>query len=328
MTVTVDEEFNALVEPLRRELVVHCYRMMGSIHDAEEQVQETYLRAWRSFDGFEQRSSIRTWLYKIATNTCLTALESRSRRPVPSALGQPPADPRGPLDARPEISWLEPLPDAMIWPAGTDAADPAEVVITRDNVRLAYIAALQLLTAQQRAVIILREVLQWRAQEVADTLGLSVASVNSSLQRARARLASVDPHAVPPIDPSDERTRKLIKDFADAFEAYDVTTIVSLLADDAVWEMPPFLGWYQGADAIGTLISTHCPAQGPGDQLITLTSANGQPVLALYMRGADGVHRAFQLQQLTIADGTVQHVECYFDTRLFAAFGLPDVYAG
>ncbi|SDS11783.1 RNA polymerase sigma-70 factor, ECF subfamily [Microlunatus soli] len=320
----VEDEFNALVEPLRRELVVHCYRMMGSIHDAEEQVQETYIRAWRAFHGFERRSSVRTWLYKIATNTCLTALQSRTRRPVPTGLGQPAADPRGPLEARLEIDWLEPLPDAMIWAEGS--SDPAEVVITKDSVRLAYIAALQLLTAQQRAVIILREVLQWRAQEVADALDLSVASVNSSLQRARAHLAGIDAETLPPIDPSDERTATLIKDFADAFEQYDVTKIVSLLADDAIWEMPPFLGWYQGAENIGALISNHCPADGPGDQLITFTWANGAPVLALYMRSSDGSHRAFQLQQLTIGDGLVQHVECYFDTRLFAAFGLPDVY--
>lgn len=324
MTVMVEDEFHALVEPLRRELVVHCYRMMGSIHDAEEQVQETYIRAWQAFHGFERRSSVRTWLYKIATNTCLTALESRTRRPVPTGLGQPAADPRAALEARPEIDWLEPLPDAMIWAETAD--DPADVVITKDSVRLAYIAALQLLTAQQRAVIILREVLQWRAQEVAEALQLSVASVNSSLQRARAHLASVDSEALPPVDPADERTAKLIKDFAEAFEQYDVTKIVSLLADDAIWEMPPFLGWYQGADTIGALISTHCPADGPGDQLIIFTWANGQPVLALYMRAPDGVHRAFQLQQLTIGDGLVQHVECYFDTRLFAAFDLPQIH--
>ncbi|RIJ70521.1 sigma-70 family RNA polymerase sigma factor [Nakamurella silvestris] len=324
MTVaSIDEAFLAQVEPLRRELTAHCYRMTGSIHDAEDLVQETYLRAWRAFHGFEGRASVRTWMYQIATNTCLTALQGKERRPLPTGLGQASADPVATLEVRNEISWLEPLPDAMVW--GGDPTDPATVVVSRESVRLAYIAALQHLTAQQRAVIILRDVLAWRANEVAEVLGVSVASVNSSLQRARAHLAKVDPPTRAEVATGDERSRRLVEEFAAAFERYDVGRVVELLTEDAVWEMPPFTGWYAGPADIAELISTQCPAQGPGDMRILPSSANGQPVLAVYMRDGDGVHRAFQLQQLTLSDGRVSHVTCYFDLALFEAFGLPSV---
>jgi RNA polymerase sigma-70 factor (ECF subfamily) len=195
---TDDDVFLTQVEPLRGELTAHCYRMTGSAHDAEDLVQETYIRAWRSFHGFENRSSLRTWMYRIATNVCLTALESRQRRPLPTGLGQPAADPSGQLSSRPETPWLEPLPDTVVW--GHDDADPATAVVDRDHVRLAFVAALQHLTPPQRAVVILRDVLAWHASEVAELLGLSVAAVNSSLQRARAQLAKLDPDAaLPPV---------------------------------------------------------------------------------------------------------------------------------
>ena len=315
----VDDTFLELVEPMRGELTAHCYRMLGSVHDAEDLVQETYVRAWRSYHGFENRSSLRTWMYTIATNTCLTALQSKHRRLLPSGIGAPSGGPTGQLETRPEVPWLEPLPDAVVW--GRDAGDPAEQVVTRESVRLAFVAALQHLTPQQRAVLIFKEVLAWQASEIAAALDTTVAAVNSSLQRARAHLAKVD--LSDPAPPGDEHTDELLNNYMAAFEAYDVDRIVSLLTEDATWEMPPFPVWYQGRDAIRSLVSGYCPAERPGDQLLVKTMGNGQPVLALYMRGPDGVHRAFQLQQVTIRDGAVAAVTSYFDTSLFAAFGLP-----
>src|SRR3712207_3499210 len=225
--------------------------MMGSVHEAEDLVQETYLRAWRLFDRFEQRSSVRTWMYRIATNTCLTALEGRIRRPMPVGLGQPASDPHAALQIDSEIPWLEPLPDVVVW--GGPAADPATEVVDRESVRLAFVAALQHLTPAQRAVVILRDVLAWQASEVAELLEMSVAAVNSSLQRARAQLHRLSPEAeVEP--PDDARAKELLADYVAAFENYDVPRIVELLSADAVWEMPPYLGWYRGAEAIGELI--------------------------------------------------------------------------
>ncbi|MGH3436544.1 MAG: sigma-70 family RNA polymerase sigma factor [Sciscionella sp.] len=318
---TIDDSFLAQVEPLRRELTAHCYRMVGSVHDAEDLVQETYLRAWRAFHGFEHRSSLRTWMYQIATNTCMTALSKKERRTLPTGLGQPSSDPGGVLESRPEVPWLEPLPDDLVW--GAPVQDPATLVVTKDSVRLAFVAALQHLTAQQRAVLVLRDVLAWRAQEVATTLEISVAAVNSALQRARAHLARLDPDATPRLSSDDQRARALIDQYVAAFEEYDVERIVSLLTEDAVWEMPPFTGWYSGAVTIGRLIANQCPAERPGDMRMVRTSANGQPALALYMRDTDGVHRAFQLQQPTLTASGVAHVVCHFDTTLFADFGLP-----
>jgi RNA polymerase sigma-70 factor (ECF subfamily) len=318
----IDAAFLEQVEPLRRELTAHCYRMLGSVHDAEDLVQETYLRAWRAFHGFDHRSSLRTWMYRIATNVCLTALKSRDRRPLPTGLGAPPGDPTGTLDNRPEVPWLEPLPDAMVW---SDAdPDPADTAVSRESVRLAFVAALQHLTAQQRAVLILRDVLAWRAAEVAEALDITVAAANSTLQRARAHMQRFTVDDAPPTGAlPDERANDLLERYVAAFESYDIASIVTLLTEDAVWEMPPFTDWYRGNEQIGRLISTQCPASCAGDMRMVHTSANGQPVLALYMRDEDGVHRAFQLQQLTVDGERVTHVVCYFDTSLFATFGLP-----
>lgn len=323
-TTDVEEEFATRAEPLRRELIAHCYRMLGSVTDAEDVVQETYLRAWRGYAGFEQRSSLRTWMYSIATNACLTALQTRQRRPLPTGLGAPASDPSGPLDSRPEIGWLEPLPDQLVWSSAP--ADPAAKAVDRESVRLAFVAALQHLTPLQRAVLLLREVLSWQASEVAQLLEISVAAVNSALQRARAQLSRLTDEP-PPTPPTEPRLRRLLDDYAAAFEAYDVERIASLLAKDCVWEMPPFTGWYRGAADIGRLIATQCPAERAGDMRMVPTAANGQPAFALYMRDADGVHRAFQLQQLTPGPDGVRQVTCYFDTRLFAAFGLPETLA-
>lgn len=323
-TTTLPEDvFLATVQPLRRELLAHCYRMVGSVHDAEDLVQETFLRAWRAFEGFENRSSVRTWLYRIATNTCLTALEGRARRPLPTGMGAP-SDPEGELHRHPEVPWLEPVPDEVLWGHAPD--DPEAAAVDRESVRLAFVSALQHLTGQQRAVLVLRDVLAWHADEVAETLDLSVGAVTSTLQRARAHLRRVqesggNPQPLPPDDP---RVAALLEAYVEAFERYDVQRIVSLLTVDAVWDMPPYTDWYLGADAIGRLIDTHCPADGPESIRMLVTRANGSPALGLYMLAPDGVHRAFQLQHLTVTADGVAAVTAFFDTSLFRVFGLPD----
>ena len=326
MRVTgVQDELLTEAEAYRREIYAHCYRMLGSAHDAEDLVQETYLRAWRAFDRFEGRSSMRTWLYRIATNACLTALESRGRRPMPTGLGQESADPFGTLVQQPEVPWLEPMPDSLV---AEQADDPASVVTSRESVRLAFVAALQHLPPRQRAVLVLRDVLAWRANEVAEAIGVSTAAVNSLLQRARAQLEQARLTRDEIVEPDDREHRELLDRYVAAFESYDVDQIVSMFTDDAIWEMPPFTGWYQGARTIGALISSQCPASGPADMRMVRADANGQPAFGLYMRDADGVHRAFQIQVLTVTEDGVSHVGCFFDTGLFTTFGLPEVYPG
>jgi RNA polymerase sigma-70 factor (ECF subfamily) len=323
--VETDREFMALVEPLRSELMAHCYRMLGSVHDAEDLVQETYIRAWRAFHGFEGRSSLRTWMYQIATNTCLTALQSRSRRPLPTGLGAPASDPTGALESRPEITWLEPMPDRLIAGAGTAPEDPEATAVTHDSIRIAFIAALQHLTPTQRAVLILRDVLNWRAAEVARALDTTVAAVNSALQRARAHVEKLAPadEASSQLSADDPEIKAKLERYVAAFEAYDIDTIVEMLTTDAIWDMPPFTGWYQGNEAIGKLIATQCPASKAGDMRLVPTTANGQPAYGLYMRSEDGRLLPFQLQQLTVGPLGVERVTAYFDVRLFETFGLP-----
>ncbi len=311
-----ESDFSAQAEPYRRELLAHCYRMTGSLHDAEDLVQETYLRAWRAYDRFEGKSSVRTWLHRIATNTCLTALEGRQRRPLPRGLGAPSSDPTAELVERNEIAWLEPLPD----PAG----DPSDIVGSRESVRLAFVAALQHLSPRQRAVLVLRDVLQWKAAEVAEAIGTSTAAVNSLLQRARAQLEAVGPSdedrlAAPDSPEAQDRLARYIA----AFEAYDVDRLVELFTSEAVWEMPPFVGWYQGPQAIATLVRQQCPAQAAGDMRLLPLTANGQPAAAMYMRDGDR-HLPFQLQVLEITDAGVGHVVAFLDTSLFERLGLPD----
>jgi RNA polymerase sigma-70 factor, ECF subfamily len=318
-----DREFMALVEPMRAELMAHCYRMLGSVHDAEDLVQETYIRAWRAFHGFEGRSSLRTWMYQIATNTCLTALQSRSRRPLPTGLGAPASDPTGPLESRPEIAWLEPMPDTLV--AGTAPEDPEATAVTHDSIRIAFIAALQHLTPTQRAVLILRDVLNWRAAEVARALDTTVAAVNSALQRARTHVEKLAPadQASSTLDADDPEIKAKLERYVAAFEAYDIDTIVEMLTSDAIWDMPPFTGWYQGNEEIGRLIATQCPASKAGDMRLLPTTANGQPAYGLYMRSPDGRMLPFQLQQLTVGRRGVERVTAYFDLRVFEMFGLP-----
>ncbi|WP_276131534.1 sigma-70 family RNA polymerase sigma factor [Mycobacterium kyogaense] len=318
---SAENDFLADAQRYRRELLAHCYRMTGSLHDAEDLVQETYLRAWKAYRGFEGKSSVRTWLYRIATNTCLTALEGRNRRPLPSGLGQPASDPLGELHERQEIAWLEPLPDEP----RSDPSDPSVIVESRESVRLAFIAALQHLPARQRAVLVLREVLQWRAAEVAEAIGVSTAAVNSLLQRARAQLEEVAPaRDDEPMEPDSPQAADLLDRYISAFETYDIDRLVELFTVDAVWEMPPFDGWYDGPAAIIALSKFHCPAEGPGDMLFLRTTANGQPAAAMYMRNPQtGMHEAFQLQVLDIRTAGIAHVVAFMEQSVFERFGLP-----
>jgi len=312
-------DFPQVTDPYRRELLAHCYRMTGSVHEAEDMVQETYLRAWRAYHGFEGRSSVRTWLYRIATNVCLTALEGRNRRPLPTGLGAPSSEAGAPLEENGEVPWLEPVPDAML--DHGSAADPLAVVTDRDTIRLAFVAALQHLPARQRAVLILRDVLRWRAAEVAEAMETTTASVNSALQRAHATLAKANLSADTVAEPTPEQ-KVMLDRYVEAFWNKDIEAIVSMLTRDAVWEMPPFTAWYQGAENIGRLINTQCPG-GVHDMRLVRTRANGQPAFGLYMRCQDGGFAPFHLQVLTLGPDGVRHVGAFFEPSLFEVFGLP-----
>jgi len=313
------EDFARLADPFRGELLAHCYRMLGSVHDAEDQVQETLIRAWRSYGEFEGRASLRTWLYRIATNACLRALENSSRRPLPSGLGDPSEYPEAPLAApRPEVPWLQPIPDAMV---SAGSADPAEIVASRQSIRLALIAALQYLPARQRAVLILRDVLRWRAAEVADLLGTTTAAVNRMLQRARARLQQAAPDEDQIHEPADPADRDLLDRYTTAFLNADIMAVMRLLRDDAVFEMPPLPTWFTGRELIGRFLQSRVLTE-PGRFQMIPAAANGQPALATYMRGHDGVYRAHAIQVLTIAASRVARVTLFNDPGLFATFGL------
>nr|WP_323055616.1 sigma-70 family RNA polymerase sigma factor [Mycobacterium pinniadriaticum] len=317
-------DFLAQAEPYRRELLAHCYRMTGSLHDAEDLVQETFLRAWKSYDRFEGKSSVRTWLHRIATNTCLTALEGRQRRPLPTGLGAPSSQPTDELIERAEVPWLEPLPETL----HDDPADPSVIVGSRESVRLAFVAALQHLSPRQRAVLVLRDVLQWRAAEVAGAIGTSVAAVNSLLQRARAQLDAVGPSQDDQLSaPESAEAREQLARYISAFEDYDIERLVDMFTAEAVWEMPPFDGWYRGGPAIGALIHHNCPAEAAGDMRLLPLIANGQPAAAMYMRlpDAGGRHVPFQLHVLDLGPDGISHVVAFLDTSLFAKFGLPEV---
>jgi len=313
-------EFDVLVDQFRPELLAHCYRMLGSVQDAEDQVQETLLRAWRGYPNFEGRSSLRTWLYRIATNACLRAMENRERRPLPSGLGAPSDDPAGPI-ASPasEVPWLQPFPDALLRP---ESADPAAVAAARSGLRLALIAALQQLPARQRTVLILRDVLGWRAAEVAELLGVSVIAANSALQRARAQLRQAVPAADEIREPSSQADRTVLDRYAAAIENADVAALVQLLHENATFEMPPIPTWFRGRDTIGRFLGTFV-LTAPGAYSLVPTAANGQPALAVYRRAEDGTRRAYGVQVLTIRDAGVLAVVSFLDPGLLTVFGLP-----
>jgi RNA polymerase sigma-70 factor (ECF subfamily) len=316
------EEFARLTEPFRPELLAHCYRMLGSVYDAEDQVQETLVRAWRSYSDFQGRSSLRTWLYRIATNACLRAIENRARRPLPSGLGAPGDDPDGALaPVLPEIRWLQPIPDALIRPG---PADPAAVAVSRESVRLALIAALQYLPGRQRAVLILRDVLGWHAAEVADLLGITPTAANSLLQRARERLRQAAPDTDEVREPAQASQRALLDSYAEAFSNADVGALTKLLREDAVLEMPPQPTWFAGRDQVGRFLASRVLTE-PGRFAMTAIAANGQPALAAYLRGDDGLHWAHAIQVLTFSDAGIGRIVSFNDAGLFPMFGLVGV---
>ncbi|MEU5883417.1 sigma-70 family RNA polymerase sigma factor [Spirillospora sp. NPDC047279] len=319
---SLSEDFVSLTSPYRRELLAHCYRILGSARDAEDLVQETYVNAWRAFDRFEGRSSVRTWLYRIATRACLKALERGDRRSLPSGLGAASHDPEGPLTARiPEPSWLEPLPDALFMDR---PADPAEIIEARQSTRLALVAALQLLPPRQRAVLILRDVLQWRANEVAELLGTTRPAVNSALQRARAVLERAAPAEddLDLVEPGDPALRRLLDRYVAAFENTDVDGLTKVLTEDARFEMPPIPAWFEGREAIGRLLAARFRIHG-GFRLVP-ASANAQPAFALYL-DEDGATRAHALQVLTVTGTGISHIVQFTGTGAFAGLGLPEV---
>ena len=314
-----DAEFADRTEPFRRELLAHCYRMLGSVDDAEDVVQETYLRAWRSYGRFEGRSSIRTWLYQIATNTCLTARQHRVRRALPSGLGGPGEDRDAEL-AGSELGWLQPLPDALVT---GEADDPAVIAVTRDSLRLALIASFQYLPPRQRAVLLLREVLAFPAEDVARMLGTTTVAVKSALQRARTRLSDVAPAGRQLAEPPEPAARALLDQYIAAFEHADAAALERLLRRDAVLELPPSSVWFTGGEAIATAVAG---LGSPGEWRMVPTAANGQPAAAAYRRGADGTYRAFGIVVLTAAATGIARIVVFGDPGLFGRFGLPPTW--
>jgi RNA polymerase sigma-70 factor, ECF subfamily len=313
-------ELMAQLERHRVELTAYCYRMLGSAFEAEDAVQETLLRAWRGIEGFEGRAALRSWLYRIATNVCLSMLGASQRRARPMDL-TPAGTAEHPLPAPLiERTWIEPIPDSSVVPAG---ADPAEVAVARESVRLAFVAALQHLPPRQRAVLILREVLRWKADEVAELLDTTVASVNSALQRARATLAATNVSDTGPVEPVDDAQRALLARYVDAFERYDMDALTALLHEDATWSMPPYDLWLQ------THLDIRRWCLGPGigckGSRLVPTMANGAPAFGQYKPGQiEGVLEPWSLQVLEISDGRITGISFFLDTaRFFPMFGLP-----
>jgi RNA polymerase sigma-70 factor (ECF subfamily) len=318
--------FGALTESFRAELQLHCYRIVGSFQDAEDLVQETLLAAWRAVDGFEGRASVRSWLYRIATNRCLNALRDRSRRPteIPAPL-EAPAPPPAPTRMR-EPVWLQPYPDALLEGLLDHRHEPDARYEAREAVGLAFMVALQRLPPRQRAVIVLRDVLAFRAAEVAEMLGVSEVAVNRTLQRARAAIDRAAPRGGLDLMPApgSRAERDLVERFTTAFEAGDISAVVTLLSDDALLTMPPEPLEYEGAQAIAGFLST-VPAGGALERFRLIpTRANGQPAMACYLRDPHApVAHAYGLMVLTLRQGRVTAITGFPDTSVFASFGLP-----
>ncbi len=308
------------LEPYRRELTGYCYRMLGSFFEADDAVQETMVRAWRGIDGFEGRSVLRSWLYRIATNVCLDMLRGRERRARPMDLGPSSTAEASLGPMLPEHAWVQPVPDARVL---SSDSDPAELAVSKESVRLAFVTALQYLPAKQRAVLILREVLRWQATEVAELLETSVASVNSALQRARSTLAARDISDLSASSSSavDADQRALLARYVDAFERYDITLLVSLLHEDAVMSMPPYDLWLRGPVEMGRwFLGQGCGCRG---SRLVPTAANGCAAFGSYRPDPDGGHRPFALQIIEISGDRIVGHHNFLDTDLFAAFGLP-----
>jgi RNA polymerase sigma-70 factor (ECF subfamily) len=312
-------ELELQLESHRRELTAYCYRMLGSSFEAEDAVQETMVRAWRSIDRFEGRAALRTWLYRIATNVSLDMLSGRERRARPMDLGPAREPIFENLSSLPEVTWIEPIPDGLVVPEG----DPADVAIARDTIRLAFVAALQHLPPRQRAVLILCEVLRWQATEVAELLDTSVASVNSALQRARATLAADNVSATDPTPELSADDRALLARYVAAFEAYDIDALTSLIQEDATQSMPPFDLWLSGRDDIFQW--WFGPGIGcQGSRVIPVGFANGSPAFGQYKPSLDGGYEPWALQVLELSDGKIVELTFFLDTaKLFPLFGLP-----
>ena len=304
--LTATPSFGEL-EQHRSELAAYCYRMLGSPFDAEDAVQDTFVRAWRNIERFEGRAALRSWLYKIATNVCLDMLKAGKRRPRPMDLGPAQEPVMENLNVPTEVTWLEPMPD------------PADVAVEHETIRLAFVAALQHLPARQRAALILCEVLRWQATEVAELLDTSVASINSALQRARATLATAN---VQQVDTADV-DRELLERYVAAFEAYDVDALTALIQEDATQSMPPFDMWLSGRDDI--LAWWFGPGIGcQGSRVVPVRSANGSPAFGQYKPSPDGGYEPWALQVLEVKDGRIVEFTFFLDTeRLFLLFGLP-----
>lgn len=320
-----EQDILVRLDRYRPELIGYAYRLLGSVFEAEDAVQESMVRAWRAIDRFEGRSALRTWLYRIVTNVCFDMLKGRQRRARPMDLG-PASSAEAILPAPlPEITWIEPAPDGIIL---VPSVDPADIAVSRESVRLALMTAVQQLPARQRAVLILREVLRWKADEVAELLETTVASVNSALQRARATLARIDPAESDHFQPMDEQQQELLTRYVDAFERYDLDSLVGLLHEDVVQSMPPYELWLRGHEDIrrwflGAGIGCR------GSVVIPTAPANGLPAFGQYKPGPDGGHVPWSLQVLEISNGRIAGLNFFLDTtRLFPLFGLPLVYEG
>ena len=317
-TVAVAPAFGEL-EQHRAELTAYCYRMLGSPFDAEDAVQDTFVRAWRSRDSFEGRAAVRSWLYRIATNVCLDTLKSKERRIRPMDLGPAQEPLEKNLHTRSEATWLEPIPEQLVAPE----RDPADVTVERESIRLALVAALQHLPPRQRAVLILREVLRWEASEVAQLLDTSVASVNSALQRARATLARSNLSASEAAPRLSESDRAMLERYVAAFERYDLSALTSLLREDATQSMPPYDMWLSGRDDV--LAWWFGPGIGcRGSRVIPSVSANGMPTFGQYKPSPQGGHDPWALQVLQLSEGRIADITFFLDTaRIFPLFGLP-----
>ena len=309
------EGFERLIEPFRTELLAYCYRMLGSVHDAEDLVQETYLRAWRAREQYDAaRSSLRTWLYRIAANACLTALEGRVRRPLPAGVVAA-SDPRGPLVLGEHAAWLQPLPDSLV-----DGRDPAGTIVERSSLRLAFVAALQHLSARQRGALILRDVLSFSAAEAAEILGTTAVSVNSSLQRARTRVREAGVGQEGLTEPSAAEQRAWVDRYMKAFEHADVEGLKRLLAEDVLMEMPPVLNWFVGRSNYGLFMEWVFENAGT-DWCLKAVAGNGQPGFAAYRRVGGG-YELHTLQIFTVTAEGISRNSVFQDPEVFASFGL------
>ncbi|HEX9416271.1 MAG TPA: sigma-70 family RNA polymerase sigma factor [Gaiellaceae bacterium] len=312
------DELEGALEQHRGELTAYCYRMLGSPFEAEDAVQETLIRAWRSYDRFEGRAALRSWLYRIATNVCLDMLDGKERRARPMDLGPAREPIESNLSTQPEATWIQPIPTGL-----APERDPAEVAVVRETIRLAFVAALQHLPPRQRAALVLCEVLRWQATEVAELLDTSVASVNSALQRARATLAANDVSASDPSPPLDESDRELLARYVEAFERYDIDALTALIQEDAAQSMPPYDLWLSGRDDIfewwfGPGIGCR------GSRVIPTVAANGSPAFGQYKPSPEGGYEPWALQVLELSGGRIVELTFFLDTEaLFPLFGLP-----